>query len=162
MDGSYFNPTPGLQGNPLSWSLRLHYFFPTFWIAVTMDTRGRKGAGLADMNRSAKTHLSCGRHGSRVHLTHSLHPRPLLSLKCVALWPLNTFPTLNVMTMWWMWFVSTGYFIYDFFDMLLNQKLSQSWELLFHHVVVGLLYILASDSVGDSKGLTWVNKCNTT
>lgn len=61
-----------------------------------------------------------------------------------------------------MWFVSTGYFIYDFFDMLLNQKLSQSWELLFHHVVVGLLYIFASDSVGDSKGLTWVNKCNTT
>ncbi|TWW77297.1 TLC domain-containing protein 2 [Takifugu flavidus] len=28
-----------------------------------------------------------------------------------------------------------GYFIYDFFDMLLNQKVSQSWELLFHHVV---------------------------
>lgn len=35
-------------------------------------------------------------------------------------------------------FSSTGYFIYDFFDMLFNQKLSQSWELLFHHVVVGL------------------------
>ncbi|KAM6933142.1 TLC domain-containing protein 2 [Xenentodon cancila] len=31
---------------------------------------------------------------------------------------------------------SIGYFIYDFFDMLLNQKLSQSWELLFHHIVV--------------------------
>lgn len=32
--------------------------------------------------------------------------------------------------------VSTGYFIYDFFDMLRSQKLSQSWELLFHHIVV--------------------------
>lgn len=126
-----------------------------------MDTRGRKGAGSADMNRAAKTHLGCGRHGSRVHLTHTLHPRPLLSLKCVALWPLNTFPTLK-MTMWWMWFVSSGYFIYDFFDMLLNQKLSQSWELLCHHVVVGLSYIFASDSVGDSEGLTLVNKCKTT
>ncbi|XP_061575284.1 TLC domain-containing protein 2 [Cololabis saira] len=31
---------------------------------------------------------------------------------------------------------SIGYFIYDFFDMLRNQKLSQSWELLFHHIVV--------------------------
>ncbi|KAM3616297.1 uncharacterized protein V6R79_015674 [Siganus canaliculatus] len=31
---------------------------------------------------------------------------------------------------------SIGYFIYDFFDMLLNQKLTQSWELLFHHLVV--------------------------
>ncbi|KAM4627156.1 TLC domain-containing protein 2 [Polymixia lowei] len=32
--------------------------------------------------------------------------------------------------------LSIGYFIYDFFDMVLNQKLSQSWELLFHHMVV--------------------------
>ncbi|KAJ8367899.1 hypothetical protein SKAU_G00079270 [Synaphobranchus kaupii] len=32
--------------------------------------------------------------------------------------------------------VSIGYFIYDFLDMVHNQKLSQSWELLFHHVVV--------------------------
>lgn len=32
--------------------------------------------------------------------------------------------------------VSIGYFIYDFFDMVLNQKMGQSWELLFHHVVV--------------------------
>ncbi|XP_035241231.1 TLC domain-containing protein 2-like [Anguilla anguilla] len=32
--------------------------------------------------------------------------------------------------------VSIGYFIYDFLDMVQNQKLSQSWELLFHHVVV--------------------------
>lgn len=31
---------------------------------------------------------------------------------------------------------SIGYFIYDFFDMVRNQKLSQSWELLFHHIVV--------------------------
>lgn len=37
-----------------------------------------------------------------------------------------------------MMFVLTGYFIYDFFDMVFNQKLSQSWELLFHHTVVGL------------------------
>lgn len=35
----------------------------------------------------------------------------------------------------------TGYFMYDFFDMLFNQKLSQSWELLFHHLVVGLTSI---------------------
>ena len=34
--------------------------------------------------------------------------------------------------------VSAGYFIYDFLDMMANQKLSQSWELLFHHLVVGL------------------------
>ncbi|XP_046891451.1 TLC domain-containing protein 2 [Hypomesus transpacificus] len=32
--------------------------------------------------------------------------------------------------------VSIGYFIYDFLDMVLNQKIGQSWELLFHHVVV--------------------------
>ncbi|KAF7219008.1 TLC domain-containing protein 2 [Nothobranchius furzeri] len=31
---------------------------------------------------------------------------------------------------------SIGYFIHDFFDMVFNQKLSQSWELLFHHIVV--------------------------
>ncbi|CAN9511612.1 unnamed protein product [Ophioblennius macclurei] len=31
---------------------------------------------------------------------------------------------------------SIGYFIYDFLDMVQNQELSQSWELLFHHVVV--------------------------
>lgn len=39
-----------------------------------------------------------------------------------------------------MCFLSAGYFIYDFFDMLLNQKLSQSWELLFHHVVVSQIF----------------------
>ncbi|MBN3308323.1 TLC domain-containing protein 2 [Amia ocellicauda] len=32
--------------------------------------------------------------------------------------------------------VSIGYFIYDFFDMVLHQKLHHSWELLFHHAVV--------------------------
>ncbi|KAJ8342216.1 hypothetical protein SKAU_G00321440 [Synaphobranchus kaupii] len=32
--------------------------------------------------------------------------------------------------------VSIGYFIHDFTDMLLNQKMSLSWELLFHHLVV--------------------------
>ncbi|XP_053313091.1 TLC domain-containing protein 2 [Spea bombifrons] len=32
--------------------------------------------------------------------------------------------------------VSIGYFIHDFVDMLQNQKLHQSWELLFHHTVV--------------------------
>ncbi|XP_031716994.1 TLC domain-containing protein 2 [Anarrhichthys ocellatus] len=31
---------------------------------------------------------------------------------------------------------SIGYFIYDFLDMLENQKLTQAWELLFHHIVV--------------------------
>lgn len=39
---------------------------------------------------------------------------------------------------YWTLPVLTGYFIYDFFDMVLNQKLSQSWELLFHHIVVSL------------------------
>ncbi|XP_073779186.1 TLC domain-containing protein 2 isoform X1 [Danio rerio] len=29
-----------------------------------------------------------------------------------------------------------GYFIYDFLDMVINQKIIHSWELLFHHVVV--------------------------
>ncbi|NXX73551.1 TLCD2 protein, partial [Urocolius indicus] len=32
--------------------------------------------------------------------------------------------------------VSVGYFLEDFVDMLCNQKLHQSWELLFHHAVV--------------------------
>ncbi|KAI1902863.1 hypothetical protein AGOR_G00020660 [Albula goreensis] len=32
--------------------------------------------------------------------------------------------------------VSIGYFIYDFSDMVLNQKIGQAWELLFHHAVV--------------------------
>uniref|UniRef100_A0A669PCW7 TLC domain containing 2 n=1 Tax=Phasianus colchicus TaxID=9054 RepID=A0A669PCW7_PHACC len=32
-----------------------------------------------------------------------------------------------------------GYFLEDFVDMLCNQKLHQSWELLFHHSVVSLL-----------------------
>ncbi|XP_062872975.1 TLC domain-containing protein 2 [Trichomycterus rosablanca] len=32
--------------------------------------------------------------------------------------------------------VSIGYFMYDFFDMVFNQKINQSWELLFHHTVV--------------------------
>ncbi|XP_075710291.1 TLC domain-containing protein 2 [Rhinoderma darwinii] len=32
--------------------------------------------------------------------------------------------------------VSIGYFIHDFVDMMQNQKLHQSWELLFHHSVV--------------------------
>ncbi|XP_068615656.1 TLC domain-containing protein 2, partial [Brachionichthys hirsutus] len=31
---------------------------------------------------------------------------------------------------------SIGYFIYDFLDIVINQKLSLSWELLFHHFVV--------------------------
>ncbi|KAK2828211.1 hypothetical protein Q5P01_019245 [Channa striata] len=32
--------------------------------------------------------------------------------------------------------VSTGYFIYDFLDMALNQPFKQCWELLLHHIVV--------------------------
>ncbi|XP_075994792.1 TLC domain-containing protein 2 [Genypterus blacodes] len=32
--------------------------------------------------------------------------------------------------------VSIGYFIHDLLDMVLNQKLSLCWELLFHHTVV--------------------------
>ncbi|XP_067864315.1 TLC domain-containing protein 2 [Heptranchias perlo] len=32
--------------------------------------------------------------------------------------------------------VSIGYFIHDFTDILWNQKLQHSWELLFHHAVV--------------------------
>ncbi|NWI17873.1 TLCD2 protein, partial [Crypturellus soui] len=32
--------------------------------------------------------------------------------------------------------VSVGYFLEDFVDMLCNQNLRQSWELLFHHSVV--------------------------
>nr|XP_023673892.1 TLC domain-containing protein 2-like [Paramormyrops kingsleyae] len=29
-----------------------------------------------------------------------------------------------------------GYFIHDLLDMIFNQKISQSWELVFHHLVV--------------------------
>ncbi|XP_073472731.1 TLC domain-containing protein 2 [Aquarana catesbeiana] len=36
----------------------------------------------------------------------------------------------------WLVAVSIGYFIHDFVDMLQNQKMHQSWELLFHHTVV--------------------------
>ncbi|XP_072557390.1 TLC domain-containing protein 2 [Paramormyrops kingsleyae] len=32
--------------------------------------------------------------------------------------------------------VSIGYFIHDLLDMIFNQKISQSWELVFHHLVV--------------------------
>ncbi|KAM9318499.1 TLC domain-containing protein 2 [Pholidichthys leucotaenia] len=39
--------------------------------------------------------------------------------------------------------LSIGYFIYDFLDMLQRQKLSQSWELLFHHLVVITCFGLA-------------------
>ncbi|KAM3874788.1 TLC domain-containing protein 2 [Diretmus argenteus] len=39
--------------------------------------------------------------------------------------------------------VSIGYFIYDFFDMVLNQKLSQSLELLVHHTVVIMCFGLS-------------------
>ncbi|XP_037230375.1 TLC domain-containing protein 2 isoform X2 [Falco biarmicus] len=35
--------------------------------------------------------------------------------------------------------VSVGYFLEDFVDMLCNQKLHQSWELLFHHSVILLM-----------------------
>ncbi|XP_064159321.1 TLC domain-containing protein 2-like [Anguilla rostrata] len=47
--------------------------------------------------------------------------------------------------------VSIGYFIYDFLDMVQNQKLSQSWELLFHHVVVVTCLGIACED-----GSTWV------
>ncbi|KAL2094590.1 hypothetical protein ACEWY4_009309 [Coilia grayii] len=39
--------------------------------------------------------------------------------------------------------VSTGYFIYDFMDMALNQKFSKNWELLFHHSVVITCFSIA-------------------
>ncbi|XP_053817535.1 LOW QUALITY PROTEIN: TLC domain-containing protein 2 [Vidua chalybeata] len=39
--------------------------------------------------------------------------------------------------------VSVGYFIEDFVDMLCNQKLHQSWELLFHHSVVIICFGIA-------------------
>lgn len=46
---------------------------------------------------------------------------------------------------------SIGYFIYDFFDMVVNQKFSLSWELLFHHTVVITCFglsVLSSRYVG--------------
>lgn len=43
--------------------------------------------------------------------------------------------------------VSIGYFIYDFLDMVINQKIIHSWELLFHHVVVS-----RSPTTNHSKG----------
>ncbi|XP_067422097.1 TLC domain-containing protein 2 isoform X3 [Emydura macquarii macquarii] len=39
--------------------------------------------------------------------------------------------------------VSLGYFLQDFVDMLCNQKLHQSWELLFHHSVVIICFSIA-------------------
>ncbi|NWR80791.1 TLCD2 protein, partial [Centropus unirufus] len=39
--------------------------------------------------------------------------------------------------------VSVGYFLEDFVDMLCNQKLNQSWELLFHHSVVIICFGIA-------------------
>ncbi|XP_010222354.1 PREDICTED: TLC domain-containing protein 2 [Tinamus guttatus] len=39
--------------------------------------------------------------------------------------------------------VSVGYFLEDFVDMLCNQKLRQSWELLFHHSVVIVCFGIA-------------------
>ncbi|NXX35103.1 TLCD2 protein, partial [Nicator chloris] len=39
--------------------------------------------------------------------------------------------------------VSVGYFLEDFVDMLCNQKLHQSWELLFHHSVVIICFGIA-------------------
>ncbi|XP_067422095.1 TLC domain-containing protein 2 isoform X2 [Emydura macquarii macquarii] len=37
----------------------------------------------------------------------------------------------------------SGYFLQDFVDMLCNQKLHQSWELLFHHSVVIICFSIA-------------------
>ncbi|NWW55279.1 TLCD2 protein, partial [Pedionomus torquatus] len=39
--------------------------------------------------------------------------------------------------------MSVGYFLEDFVDMLCNQKLRQSWELLFHHSVVIVCFGIA-------------------
>ncbi|XP_009991615.1 PREDICTED: TLC domain-containing protein 2 [Chaetura pelagica] len=39
--------------------------------------------------------------------------------------------------------VSVGYFLEDFVDMLCNQELRQSWELLFHHSVVIVCFGIA-------------------
>nr|XP_013801941.1 PREDICTED: TLC domain-containing protein 2 [Apteryx mantelli mantelli] len=39
--------------------------------------------------------------------------------------------------------MSIGYFLEDFVDMLCNQKLQQSWELLFHHSVVIICFGIA-------------------
>lgn len=41
-----------------------------------------------------------------------------------------------------------GYFLEDFVDMLCNQKLHQSWELLFHHSVVSPLVTLQGTDPG--------------
>lgn len=70
-DRSRFSSTLKLQ-DPILDLQGLLIFFPTFWMAVTMDTPGRRGVGWADMNRAAKMHLGRGRHGSGVHLTHLL------------------------------------------------------------------------------------------
>uniref|UniRef100_A0A8B9QGQ4 TLC domain containing 2 n=1 Tax=Apteryx owenii TaxID=8824 RepID=A0A8B9QGQ4_APTOW len=40
-------------------------------------------------------------------------------------------------------FLFPGYFLEDFVDMLCNQKLQQSWELLFHHSVVIICFGIA-------------------
>lgn len=47
------------------------FFLGFEWLSPWILRVG-KGAGSADMNRAAKMRLGCGRHGSRVHLTHLL------------------------------------------------------------------------------------------
>lgn len=48
-----------------------------------------------------------------------------------------------------------GYFLEDFVDMLCNQKLHQSWELLFHHSVVSAPAQVPPGRLGmwDMRGL---------
>lgn len=118
--------------------------FPAFWKAVTMDTAGGgEGLRVVDMNSPSPRHILVAIAvvmEAGFPPTHLISSRLLLSKESVLFWLINELLNLkNDINLGWMVPLSTGYFIYDFFDMVLNQKLNQSWELLFHHIVVGLL-----------------------
>lgn len=146
-------PKPWAPWRPFVPVLDTSFIFPAFWIACHHGDGwwGGKGAGSPDMNRTSPRRVLIGSsHGSgvpwhtgctqRSHCQRNL-PRfgwffflllLLLLLNEGMNLNLNKNPLLSLFT---------GYFIYDFFDMLFNQKLSHSWELLFHHLVVGLTSI---------------------
>lgn len=96
---------------------------------------GGKGAGSADMNRPSPRRVLVGSsHGSEVPWHTGCTQRSHCQRNFLLL--LNEGMNLNVNKNP-LPSLFTGYFMYDFFDMLFNQKLSHSWELLFHHLVVG-------------------------
>lgn len=144
------HPTKALSSVASPHSRPRHFiYFSAFLNSLSPWVRlvGGKGAGSPDMNRPSPRRVLVGSsHGSEVpwhtgctqrsHCQRNLSRFGwffflllLLLLNEGVNLNLNKNPLLSLFT---------GYFMYDFFDMLFNQKLSHSWELLFHHLVVGL------------------------